>query len=56
MSDPVVGVPEPPDWLTDDPCPHCGGSEWVEDKNWQPEYAGQERVEHNGLIPCGACG
>jgi hypothetical protein len=38
----------------DPPCPHCDDTGWVEDKNWQPEFAGQRREQENGLIPCGA--
>lgn len=36
-------------------CVFCGGSGWVDDKNWQPEHPAQRRVEHNGLLRC-SCG
>lgn len=32
----------------------CGGRRWVDDENWLRE-PGQERTEHDGLIPCGFC-
>ena len=39
-------------------CNVCGGSGWVEDQNWSPEYptiSAPARTERNGLITCGRC-
>jgi hypothetical protein len=40
----------------DRPCT-CGGRRWVNDENWEPRYADlpQERIQGDGLIPCGFC-
>jgi hypothetical protein len=34
---------------------YCGNG-WVEDEGWGPEFRGDQRVEYDGFIPCGACG
>lgn len=34
----------------------CGGTGWVDDEGWQPEFHNrQRRTEGDGLIPCGFC-
>lgn len=39
-------------------CTSCAGTGWVEDENWSAYEHGppaKDRVEEDGLIPCGRC-